>query len=146
MSHAARRGGRVAAAEYVALGSFRHALRHFLHFSEQAARRAGLSAQQHQALLVVKALSSNEEITIGSLARALILQHHSTVGMVDRLTKKRLLKRTPSNQDRRKVFITLTAQGEKVIEALSAAHRHELRRIGPELRRWLETLDESEEK
>ena len=142
MSDAANRGGRVKAADYVALGSFRHALRHFLHFSERAARRAGLSAQQHQALLVVKALSSNERVTVGSLARALILQHHSTVGMVDRLVKKRLLKRTPSTEDRRKVLISLTTQGEKVIEALSAAHRHELRRIGPELKRWLETLDE----
>ncbi|HEY9155753.1 MAG TPA: MarR family transcriptional regulator [Opitutaceae bacterium] len=143
MTKAAKRGSRVTAEDYVALGSFRHALRHFLHFSEQAARRAGLSAPQHQALLVVKALSNEEEVTVGSLARALILQHHSTVGMVDRLVKKRLLKRTPSTEDRRKVFIGLTAQGEKVIEALSAAHRHELRRIGPELRRWLETIDES---
>lgn len=144
MSNAAKRGSRVTAADYEALGSFRHALRHFLHFSEHAARRAGLSAQQHQALLVVKALSSNETVTVGSLARALISQHHSTVGMVDRLVKKRLVKRTPSTEDRRKVFISLTTQGEKVIEALSTAHRHELRRIGPELRRWLETIDERE--
>jgi len=144
MSEAAKRGGRVTAADYVALGSFRHALRHFLHFSEQAARRAGLSAQQHQALLVVKALSSHEAVTVGSLAAALISQHHSTVGMDDRLVKKRLLKRTPSTEDRRKVLVSLTSQGEKVVEALSAAHRHELRRIGPELRRWLENLDENE--
>ncbi len=141
MSVAGKKTPRVSAAEYLALGNFRHALRHFLHFSEQAARRAGLSAQQHQALLVIKALSKSELVTVGSLARALIQQHHSTVGMVDRLVKKRLLKRTPSTEDRRKVFVSLSTQGENVIEALSATHRHELRRIGPELRRWLETFD-----
>jgi DNA-binding MarR family transcriptional regulator len=40
--------------EYEMLASFRHALRRFLSFSEEAARVVGLTPQQHQALLAIK--------------------------------------------------------------------------------------------
>lgn len=42
--------------EYEALAEFRYGLRQFLHFSEQAARAAGLEPQQHQALLALRGL------------------------------------------------------------------------------------------
>ena len=40
--------------EYQALARFRHALRVFLHFSEQAARDAGVAPAQHQLLLAIR--------------------------------------------------------------------------------------------
>ena len=40
--------------DYRALAEFRHALRRFLAFSEQAARDAGLTPSQHQLLLAVR--------------------------------------------------------------------------------------------
>lgn len=124
----------------MALASFRQALRAFLHFSSEAARGAGLSPQQHQTLLAIKGFADSDRITIGDLAQRLYLRHHSVVGLVDRLVKRRLVKRLPSETDRRKVNIALTAQGEALINRLSSAHRDELRRIGPELHRWLETI------
>jgi DNA-binding MarR family transcriptional regulator len=128
--------------DYAALESFRHALRHFLHFSAEAAHEAGLSPQQHQALLVIKGLGQSQPVTMGHLAERLFARHHSTVGLVNRLVRKKLLQRTPSADDRRKVHVSLTARGEALIVHLAAAHRQELRRLGPEIRRWLETLDE----
>lgn len=144
MGTSTERSRRVTRDDYVALSSFRHALAGFLHFSAEAARTAGLSPQQHQAMLAIKGAPAAEGMTVGDLAERLYLRHHSAVGLVDRLTKKRLLKRSPSEKDRRKVFVSLTAQGENLIDRLSAAHRGELRRIGPELRRWLETLDKEQ--
>jgi len=141
MGSDSERARRVARNDYVALASFRHALRGFLHFSAGAAQEAGLSPQQHQALLAIKGRAEGEALTVGLLAEQLFLKHHSAVGLVDRLVKKRLLKRSPSPEDKRKVLVSLTAQGEALIDRLSATHRAELRRIGPELRRWLETLD-----
>lgn len=44
----------ISKSEYEALHAFRHALRRFLRFSEEGARAAGLTAQQHQLLLAVK--------------------------------------------------------------------------------------------
>ena len=132
---------RVSKEDYVALASFREALRRFLNFSSEAAREAGLSAQQHQALLVLKGTPDRDFVSIGELAEHLHLKHHSAVGLVNRLAKRRRVKRIPAKNDRRKVNLVLTEQGEKLIHQLSAAHRNELRLSGPELRRQLEKID-----
>src|ERR1017187_10959937 len=71
--------------EYETLAAFRYALRQFMRFSEAAAREAGITAQQHQALLAVKGFPGRDRVTVGELAERLQLRHHSTVGLVDRL-------------------------------------------------------------
>ena len=50
---------------------------------DHSARRAGLEPAQHQLLLAVKAHAG--EPTVGDLAERLQLQHHSVVGLIDRL-------------------------------------------------------------
>jgi len=52
---------------------FRYALRTFLHFSSEAARAAGLSPQQHQAMLAIKAFPADAGASIGELAERLHL-------------------------------------------------------------------------
>ena len=126
--------------QYERLAEFRHALRQFLHFSEQAAHAAGLTPQQHQALLAIKGFPERDHVTVGELAQRLQLRPHSTVGLIDRLAADNLAERTPSTQDRRQVFVRLTRHGEKVLESLASAHRKELKRIGPHLQRLLEQL------
>ena len=37
--------------EYETIAEFRYAIRRFLHFSETAAKKVGMTPQQHQALL-----------------------------------------------------------------------------------------------
>lgn len=127
--------------DYQALASFRHALRKFLHFSQEAAVAAGLTPQQHQALLGIKA-SVNECLTVGELAERLQLRHHSAVGLVNRLVSQRLLKRRRSTTDRRKVQLVLTSTGERLLRKLSTAHGEELRRIGPQLKVLLERFND----
>src|SRR6202044_268812 len=75
----------VTKADFEMLASFRYELRRFLHFSEGAAREAGLTPGQHQALLAVKGFPGKDRITIGELAERLQVAHHSAVGLVDRL-------------------------------------------------------------
>lgn len=136
-----RRAARsVTAAEYHALAAFRHAVRRFLEFSAAAARAAGLTPQQHQALLAIKGFSSRQPVTVGKLAERLCVRPHSAVGLVDRLSRRGLLQRTPARDDRRQVRLRLTARGEALLARLSAAHRAELKQVGPELRRALEKL------
>ena len=45
---------KVSKAEYETLAELRYSLRQFLHFSEEAAHGAGVTPQQHQALLAIK--------------------------------------------------------------------------------------------
>jgi DNA-binding MarR family transcriptional regulator len=126
--------------DYQTLAAFRYALRRFLSFSAAAARESGISAPQHQALLAIKGFPARGAISIGELAERLDLRHHSAVGLVDRLVRKRLVRRAPDSADHRRVHVRLTARGEALLERLSAVHRDELRRLGPELRRLLQKL------
>ncbi|HEY8993262.1 MAG TPA: MarR family winged helix-turn-helix transcriptional regulator [Lacunisphaera sp.] len=135
-------GPRITQSHYESLASLRHALRRFLNFSQEAAREAGLTPQQHQALLAIKGFPGRDYVSITELAERLQLRHHSAVGLVDRLTRARLLRRTPSASDRRRVELRLTAQGEKMIERLSSIHLQELRQLGPELHRLIGTITE----
>src|ERR1700729_3222309 len=125
-------------AKYETLAEFRYILRQFVHFSENAAQAAGITPQQHQALLAIKGFPGRDRVTVGELAERLQLRHHSAVGLVDRLAKEKLVWRPPSAKDRRQVFIQLTHQGEKVLGKLSSAHARQLRRMGPGLNRLLE--------
>lgn len=136
---------KISKAQYELLASFRFALRRFLRFSEDAAHRAGLTPQQHQALLAIKGFPGRGHVTVGELAERLQIAHHSTVGLIDRFAVEKLVVREVSTQDRRRVFILLTRHGEEVLETLSSAHRTQLRRIGPEIGTLLERLGQMEE-
>jgi DNA-binding MarR family transcriptional regulator len=130
----------LAKAQYEALAEFRYALRQFIHFSEEAAHAAGLTPQQHQALLAIKGFPGRDRITVGELAERLQLRHHSAVGLADRLASARWVARKQDTVDRRQVYLSLSARGETVLEKLSAAHKEQLRRAGPEIELLLERL------
>ena len=130
----------VTKAEYETLAALRYTLRKFLRFSEDAARAAGLTPQQHQALLAIKGFPGRDRVTIGELAERLQLRHHSAVGLADRLVSARLAVRKADAMDRRQVILALTARGEAVLERLSAAHREQLRRVAPQMSVLLEQL------
>lgn len=127
-------------AEYEALAGFRYALRQFMRFSEEAAQQVGLTPQQHQALLTIKGFPGRERVTIGEMAERLQIRHHSAVGLVDRLSAQGLVMREPDTVDRRQVLVGLTPRGTELLAQLSASHREELQRIGPELRTLLMLL------
>jgi DNA-binding MarR family transcriptional regulator len=131
------RTGRLRPTDYERLAEFRYLLRQFLIFSEQAAERTGLTAQQHQALLAIKGFGAAHPPTVGALAGRLGIKHHSAVGLVDRLLAKSLVKRQVGARDRRQVLLRLTAQAERQLARLSAAHRAELERLAPLLQTLL---------
>jgi DNA-binding MarR family transcriptional regulator len=123
--------------QYEMLAAFRYALRQFIRFSEQAAQTAGITPQQHQALLAIKGFPGRERVTVGELAERLQLCHHSAVGLIDRLVAEKLTARVTSAGHRRHVFVQLTRRGQHVLEKLSSVHSKQLKRIGPELNQLL---------
>lgn len=126
--------------DYRSLAEFRHQIRRFLHFSEHAARRAGLEPTQHQLLLALKGLPPEVRPRIGEMAERLQIQHHSAVELVNRLEAGGLVRRRRGREDRREVLIHLTPRGEKILRQLSLHHRAELRSQGPALLSALERL------
>jgi DNA-binding MarR family transcriptional regulator len=122
------------------LAAFRYALRQFLSFSDEAARAVGLTPRQHQALLSIRGFPGRDTVTISELADRLQIRHHSAVGLVNRLVALKLVRRRAGRADRRQVYVGLTAAGSRVLGKLSAAHRAELQRLGPELVRLITAL------
>jgi DNA-binding MarR family transcriptional regulator len=118
-------------ADYEALAAFRLGVRRYLAFAEAGARSVGLTSQQHQALLAVKAQTLVKPMSIGDLAGALLIKHHSAVELVGRLEKAGYLQRAIDASDRRRVLVSLTPGGEEVLAALSASNLRELRFIAP---------------
>jgi len=133
----------LARGDFETLAEFRYLLRQFGAFSAAAARQAGLTAQQHQALLAVKGFPGREQVTIGELAERLHLKHHSVVGLVDRLMGRSLIQRRHDEEDRRKVRIALTTKAEALLLGLTLAHRDELRRLAPLLHELLRKVQDS---
>ncbi len=128
-------------AEYEALAAFRHALRVFQRFSEEAARAAGLTPAQHQLLLAIRGTAGGAAPTISDLAERLQTRHHSVVELIGRATEAGLVRATADPTDARRQRVTLTAAGAHHLEALSALHRDELRRFRDEMAALLGELD-----
>ena len=128
------------AGDYKALASFRYAIRRYLAFAAEGAQSAGLTSQQHQALLAIKAGALDSPVSVGDLAAQLMIKHHSAVELINRLERIGLASRSADPDDRRKVFVGLTDAGERVLAALSARNLKELEIAGPGLSGLMEQL------
>ncbi|MBS0232272.1 MAG: MarR family transcriptional regulator [Proteobacteria bacterium] len=136
-----RKRASVTKANYEALAEFRHALRKFLAFSEAAALQAGLTPQQHQALLSIKGALGTDWLSISQIAERLLVRHHTAVELVDRLEGLGLVVRKADPDDRRRIQVHVTKEGEETLRALSANHIEELRSIRPTLRKLLKQFE-----
>ncbi|AHY56069.1 winged helix-turn-helix transcriptional regulator [Bradyrhizobium japonicum] len=139
-SAAPSKGGAMREADYAALAQFRYQLRTFLAFSETAAQNAGLTPQQHQALLAIKGLAAPDGASVGDIARFLLIRHHTAVELVDRMAKLKLIGREADPQDARRVLVRLTAKGEQKLRSLSRIHLDELGAAAPALAKILRSF------
>jgi len=121
-------------ADYRRLLQFRTGLRRFLHWSEEQAERAGLTAAQHQLMLAVRGHDGHQGPTIGDVAGYLLLRHHSAVGLVDRAVKAGLVERHEDPEDRRVVRLRLTEHGAQTLQRLATLHLEEIKRLAPRIR------------
>lgn len=119
--------------DYKSLAQFRYEIRSFLDFVQRVARKSGIEAQQYQALLAIRGLSADEKPNVRTLAKRMLLQHHSAVELSARLERRGWIKRTRSGDDRREVLLRLTSRGQNLLDKLSRQHREELRVRAPRL-------------
>jgi DNA-binding MarR family transcriptional regulator len=125
------------AVDYETIARFRYEVRRFLAFSEIEAKRSGLSTQQYQALMAIRGFSIREPVSIGDLARYMLIRHHTSVGLVDRMVTLKIVSRSVDPSDRRRVLLGLTREGERRLRRLYQIHVHELRTMGPTLTKML---------
>lgn len=70
-----------------------------------------------------------EGVTMSELSRMLLVSNGNATTVVDRLEADGLVRRTPSETDRRTVFVALTAAGIQQFEVLAAGHEAEVARM-----------------
>jgi DNA-binding MarR family transcriptional regulator len=118
-------------AQYQRLASFRHRLREFDRWSRAAAESHGLTHAQHQLLLAIRGHGGDADPTIGDVAEALLVRHHTATELVDRTQALGFLARVRDDRDHRRVRLALTPSGDAVLQALTTVHLTELRRLAP---------------
>jgi len=74
-----------------------------------------------------------EGVSMSELSRMLLVSNGNATAVVVRLEKDGLARRTPSETDRRTVFVSLTPEGLAAFEGFAADHEAELNRIFAEL-------------
>lgn len=121
--------GDLSDAQYRELLAVRTTLRRFLRWSEEQARAEGLTPAQHQLLLAVRGSADRRGPTIGDVADALLVRHHSAVGLVDRAVAAGSVRRVADPDDDRVVRLRLTEPGARTLRRLSKRHLSELRRL-----------------
>ncbi|MGL4280240.1 MAG: MarR family winged helix-turn-helix transcriptional regulator [Albidovulum sp.] len=70
-----------------------------------------------------------EGISMSELSRMLLVSNGNATTVVDRLEQDGFVRRTPSETDRRTIFVGLTPAGVVAFEAYAAEHEAEVNRI-----------------
>ena len=121
---------------YAKAAEFRAALRRFLRTSEDAARDAGMTPQQHLLLLQI-AGSPDGTATVSSLVEKLALTQSAVTELVQRAEQAGLVRRSASAVDGRVAHLSLTKDGETRLAQVHGV----LGRERADLRRVIDRLD-----
>lgn len=113
-------------ADYVALSDFRFRLAKFLSFSENAAKRAGVTPSQYLLMLHIGGTPDRDWATVGELAERLQASHHGTVSLVQRSEINGYVTKRRNPEDSRLVEVRLTPQGRRLLERIASQHKDEL--------------------
>src|SRR5436309_3756453 len=115
--------------DYEVLLQFRTELRRFLAWSEEQAHAGGLTPAQHQLLLAIRGHPGPDAPTVGDVASALLLRHHSASGLVERTVLAGYVERRRDPIDHRTVRLSITRMGAAKLARLSRRHLQELARL-----------------
>ena len=87
--------------------------------------------------MAIRGFSIHEPMSIGDMARYMLIRHHTAVELVGRMVKLKIVSRSTDPSDRRRVLLELTNEGERRLRRLYQIHVHELRTMGPTLTKML---------
>ena len=105
--------------------------------SKHLAKTSGLTAPQ---ILLLQAIRSNDEVTIGKIASDISLSQATVTTIIDRLEKRGLVIRERSTEDKRKVHLHLTNDGDKILlNAPTPLQEHFARQFN-DLHEWEQSM------
>jgi DNA-binding MarR family transcriptional regulator len=95
-----------------AINNLRRVFQVIQEYSKKVEYTTGLTSSQ---LWAIKVLAEAAPMMGSELARRMYLHQATVVGILDRLESHNLIKRTRSKEDRRVVWVELTAKGKKLV-------------------------------
>lgn len=95
-----------------ALVAIRRIMRAAEQSSRSLSRQAGMTASQ---LVVLQIISSEGEISPSAIAQKARITQATVTALLDRLQKRGLVTRTQGAADRRRVHVTVTEEGRKLL-------------------------------
>lgn len=120
-------------ADYRAAAALREALRRFARESERMSRSHGLTPQQYQLMLMIKAAGGKATVT--GLIESLQLGQSGVTQLVQRAERLGMIDRLVVPEDARSNRLKLTRKGDAALARVFTA-------LGPERDRLTETLRE----
>jgi MarR family transcriptional regulator, organic hydroperoxide resistance regulator len=126
--------------------------------TKELARRADLTGPQ---LTVVKLLEAFGDLSLSELSEKIRAQNSTVTGIIDRMERENLVTRERSKEDRRVVYIKLTAKGRDLardipvepmevfkgaLESLSAQEMRDLMRIMTKVAKRVKQIVDKEHK
>ncbi|MBD1388162.1 MarR family transcriptional regulator [Neiella sp. HB171785] len=119
------------------LASLRRLIRATDLHSRYLNKTSGLTSPQ---LLVLQALNSRGPMISREVANEISLSQATMTSILDRLEAKQLIRRQRSEQDRRKVLVSLTEQGTEKVAAAPAPLQENFVQQFKELEDWEQSM------
>ena len=117
--------------------AIRHIVRAVDLHSRQLVEEHGLTGPQ---IATLRAACRLGRTSSGELARAVQLTQPTITGILDRLERRGLISRCRGERDRRSVFITVTPEGSRAVNAVPSALHGRFRRELADLPEWERTM------
>lgn len=81
--------------------------------SKSLVKRFGLTGPQ---LVILKEIAGFDEISAGAIAKEVSLSKGTVTGILDRMVAKELISKRKDLKDKRRTLLSITEQGEKLLE------------------------------
>jgi DNA-binding MarR family transcriptional regulator len=111
----------------------RHVTRRAMRIVDEQAKRHGLEPLMHQMLLQVYGANRGRGITVGNLATRLDIVAAFASRMVKRLEELGLVRREPSTQDRRSIYVLATDAGVRTLAEIDDGVHHNVAHLQHQL-------------
>lgn len=93
-------------------------------FQNEFFKPFGISRQQYNILRILR--GANEALKVQTIKTRMIERSPNATRLMDKLHAKKLIERFPCDNDRRVVFIKITAEGEELLNLISKDFNQEL--------------------
>ena len=105
--------------------------------SRYLSKNFGLTGPQ---LIVLRQLSLQPEISSGELAKTISLSQATITGITDRLGKRELITKRKSDVDKRRIILSLTEEGKKLLTLAPPPLQESFLRQFETLQDWERTM------